>query len=185
MGDNEIVELYINRDERAIEATKDKYERYCYSIAYNILGDAGDSEECVNDTYLGAWNSIPPNRPQVLGAFLGRITRNVSLNKRRYLSAKKRDCEVLSALDELQQCIAGCENVERDVEEKELSKVIDDFLRKLPEFDRKVFVCRYWYMDSIADICNQFNCKESKIKMRLKRVRDKLCERLKKEGEDL
>lgn len=149
MEDAYIVDLYWQHSERAIEESAAKYGRYCHSIAYNILFNAEDAEECVNDTYLGAWNSIPPHRPTVLSSFLGKITRRLSIKKWQSRNAKRRGGgEVALALEELAECVpAPCEP-DREVSEHELARIIDSFAASLPEVERNVFVCRYWYLDS-------------------------------------
>lgn len=183
MEDKYIVELYWSRDERAIEETKKKYNGYCHSIAYNILCNSEDAEECVNDTYLGAWNSIPPHKPELLSTFLGKITRNLSLKKWRGKTADKRGGgEVALTLDELQECIPASNNIQEALEVKELAELIDTFLRSIPDDERRVFICRYWHMDSIADIGEQFGYGQSKVKMMLSRTRKKLQDKLVKEG---
>ena len=183
MEDKQIVELFWAREEQALDETQTKYGRYCYSIAYNILQNQEDAEESVNDTYLGAWNSIPPHRPERLATFLGKITRNLSLKKWRMATAGKRGSgELLLALDELQECVPTGGFVDDEIQVKELAAIIDGFLRGIPEVERRVFVCRYWYTDSIADICEQFGYGQSKVKMMLSRTRKKLLERLIKEG---
>ena len=175
MEDNKIIALYLERNENAIAETNKKYRKYCYSIAHNILHDSEDSEEAVNDTYLGAWNSIPPNVPDVLQTFLGRITRNISLKKIRARNTQKRgNGEYFLVLDEISEFIPSEHDTENDVEVKELAQFINTFLRSLPETERKVFVCRYWYFDSIAEISKQFGFSESKVKSMLFRTRKKL-----------
>lgn len=183
MEDKDIVELYWKRDEQAIKETKIMYGRYCHSIAYNILHNNEDAEECVNDTYMGAWNSMPPHKPELLSAFLGRITRNISLKKWRAGTADKRGGgEMALTLDELQECVPASNDVHESIEVKALANIIDTFLRSIPENERRVFICRYWYMDSIADICEQFGFGQSKVKMMLLRTREKLLKELVKEG---
>ena len=183
MDDKEIVALYWARDERAIDETKTKYENYCRAIAYNILGNREDADESVNDTYLGAWNSMPPHRPEFLSAFLGKITRNLALKKWRTASAEKRgNGELALALDELQECVTSGDLVVEEIQVKELATIIDGFLREIPEVERRVFVRRYWYTDSVRDICKQFGYGQSKVKMMLYRTRKKLLEKLMKEG---
>lgn len=183
MEDKDIIELYCARDEQAIVETKSKYDRYCHTIANNILHNNEDAEECVNDTYMGAWNSIPPHKPELLSAFLGKITRNLSLKRWRAGTADKRGGgETALALDELQECIPAADNVHEAIEVQELAAVIDTFLRELSEDERRVFICRYWYVDSITDICGQFGFGQSKVKMMLSRTRAKLLKRLEKEG---
>ena len=183
MEDLDIVELYWNRDEQAIKETSAKYGNYCYSIAYNILYNNEDAQECVNDTYLGAWNAIPPHHPMNLATFLGKITRRLSLNKYRALHADKRGGnEVTLSFDELEDCIASENSVKDEVDAQQLAELINKFLGTLKENERKVFVCRYWYFESVNDIALRFFYTPSKEKMILKRTRDRLKEYLEKEG---
>lgn len=183
MKDDSIVDLYWARDTKAIEETANKYGRYCYSIAYNVLGNNEDAEECVNDAYLNAWNSIPPQRPYLFSAFLGRITRNVSLNRWNRKNAEKRGGgQVDLALDELQECIPSRSSVEIQVETNELANIIEKFLKGVSNEERDIFICRYWYLESVTDICNRFGYSESRIKVKLFRIRKKLQTRLEKEG---
>lgn len=142
MEDLEIVELYWNRNEDAIKHTQDKYGNYCYSIANSILHNNEDSQECVNDTYLGAWNAIPPHHPLVLSTFLGKITRRLSLNKWRSRTAKKRGGgEVALSYEELEECL-GTDSIAKQLEAKLLAESIDEFLLTLKADDRRIFVCR-------------------------------------------
>ena len=185
MEDAEIVGLFWARDESAIEHAQVKYGRYCHAIALRILDDARDAEECVNDTYLGAWNAMPPHRPTVLRAFLGKITRNLSLKRWRARSAEKRGSGVAAlSLDELEECLpsSGGDEVGRRLEAEELARVIDGFLADLPRDQRRIFLCRYWHFDSIADIAARFDFTESKVKMTLKRTRERMAVYLEKEG---
>ena len=183
MEDNLIVDLYWQRNERAISETAAKYGKYLHSISYHILQNAEDTEECVNDTYNDAWQSMPPHRPSILSTFLGKITRRISIDLWRKNSAKKRGgSEIAIALDELEECVAGTDDVEAEVEKRELQKKLNAFLFALPQIDRQVFMCRYWYMDSISEIAIQFDYSESKIKSMLFRTRNKLRTMLKKEG---
>lgn len=183
MEDSEIIKLYIERNENAIDETNKKYRKYCRSIAYNILRNTEDSEEAVNDTYLGAWNSIPPNIPNVLQTFLGRITRNISLKKIRARNTKKRGSgEIFLVFEEMNEFIPSGQNTENDVEAKELARFITAFLNSLPETERKVFVCRYWYFDSVSEISKQFGFTQSKVKSMLFRTRKKLLTKLETEG---
>ena len=175
MDDNKIVELYWDRDERAIKETSDKYGSYCYSIAYHILNNHHESEECVNDTYLGAWKSIPPNKPEVLATYLGKITRRLSLKILRSKDTDKRgNGEVAASLDELKECIPSLETVESKLEYKELIRILNDFLASLPISERRVFVRRYWHAHSIAEICKQYGFSKSKVESMLHRTRKKL-----------
>lgn len=183
MEDAAIVELYWQREERAISETKTKYGAYCHAIAQRILNDAGDAEECVNDTYLGAWNAMPPHRPTSLGTFLGKIARNLSLKRWRTRSAAKRGGgEAALSLDELEECVASTGDVGDGLEAEELARVIDAFLAGLAEDDRRMFVCRYWHFDAVGDIAQRFGFTQSKVKMSLKRTRDKLAGYLEQEG---
>lgn len=183
MDDKDIVALYWQRNEKAIAETSKKYGKYCRSIAFNILGNNEDAEESVNDTYNDAWRSIPPHRPSVLSSFLGKITRRISIDKYRYRNAEKRGGgEMPLILDELLDCVASDEDIEKDMERNRLSKAVNAFVLSLPEGERKVFLCRYWYMDSISSICRQFGFSESKVKVMLYRTREKLRIMLVKEG---
>lgn len=175
MEDNEIVELFWRRDERAITETSRKYEAYCMKISMNILNSRLDSEECVNDTYMQMWKAIPPHRPAALISFIGKITRNLAINRYNALYADKRAAgEFALSLDELDDCIADGSTVEDEAEVNMLSRYISDFLRAQPVQPRKVFVCRYFYCDSISEISALFQMSESKVKSMLFRTRNKL-----------
>lgn len=175
MEDSAIVQLYWDRNQRAIEETAAKYGNYCTSIAQNILGNAEDAEECVNDTYMNAWNSIPPHRPDMLSAYLGKLTRNLAFNRYKYNRAEKRGgSEVSAVLGELSELIPDTTNVERNIELDELSQAIDSFLNTLSSKKRRMFVCRYWYSDSVSEIAKQFGMKENAVSMTLRRTRLKL-----------
>lgn len=183
MDDRKIIGLYFARCEQALEETAAKYGKYCLSIASNILSDRQDAEECVNDTWLDAWNSIPPHRPNSLALFLGKITRRISIDRWRRQTAQKRGGgEMDLVLEELYQCIPDSMDVEREFEKKYLAEVINRFVKALPEQEQKVFLCRYWYMDSIKDISKRFGYSQSKVKSMLMRTREKLRKELKKEG---
>ena len=183
MDDREIVELYWARSEQAISETQSKYGSYCYSIAYNILNSNEDAEESVNDTYNDAWNSIPPHRPSVLSTFLGKITRRISIDRWRRRTAEKRGGgEMPLVLEELQECVAADRNTEQEFEKNHLSEVVNSFVKTLPGTEQKVFLCRYWYMDSIGSISQQFGFSESKVKSMLFRTRNQLRTVLEKEG---
>lgn len=183
MEDNRIVDLYWQRNESAINETATKYGKYLHSISFHILSNDEDAEECVNDTYNDAWQSMPPHRPSILSTFLGKITRRISIDLWRKHSADKRGGgEVALALDELDECVSGNSNVENEIERQELQQKLNAFLMGLPRLERQVFMCRYWYMDSISDIAKQFDFSESKVKSMLFRTRNKLREMLKKEG---
>lgn len=183
MEDKQIVDLYLARSENAITETASKYRRYCYAIAYNILANCGDAEECVNDTYLGAWNSIPPCQPAILSTFLGKITRRLAIKKwQKEHAAKRGGGEIVIALEELEECIPAGQNIEQEIETAELGKKINEFVMSLPLTERNVFICRYWYMDAISEICQQFGFSQSKVKSMLQRTRNKLQVYLEKEG---
>lgn len=182
MEDSEIVERYWKRDAAAIAETERKYGRFCLSIACNILHDPEDARECVNDTYLGAWNAIPPHRPENLPAFLGKITRRLALNKRREQLAQKRGGGAAElSVEELEECIPNRQSIDESVEAAELTEIVNAFLETLSVQERRVFLRRYWYCDAIRDISIRYGYRESKVKMMLKRTRDKLRDCLRKE----
>ena len=186
MDDAKIVQLYWDRNERAITATADKYGNYCASIAKNILGNREDAEECVNDTYLNAWNSMPPHRPSILSTFLGKIVRNLSFNRYKYNAADKRGGgQVTVVLDEIAEFVSDADSVEQEIDRKELVKAIDDFLDRLPADKEKIFVCRYWYFDSISDIARRFRMTENNVSVTLNRLRLKLHNYLLERGFEL
>lgn len=183
MDDKKIVDLYWQRDENAIAVTSVKYDAYCGSIARNILTDLEDAEECVNDTWLNAWNAIPPHRPSRLSVFLGKITRELSLNRYKSRFAQKRGGgELALALDELDDCITSSESVEQTLEYEFIGKVISNFLKKQPEKTADIFVRRYYYICSIGLISKEFHMSESKVKSILFRARKNLREHLESEG---
>lgn len=182
MEDNEIVSLFLSRNEKAVEETQLKYGRYCFCIANNILASREDSEECVNEALCAAWQSIPPHNPGSLKTYIGKITRENAISRWRKGHASKRiPSEYSVAIDEIEEIFSD-DSFERDNDGKELSKAISDYLRGINETDRKIFIRRYWYCDSIKDICVRFNVGESRVKSSLKRTRDKLADYLKKEG---
>lgn len=183
MDDQEIVRLYWERSETAISETASKYGAYCYAIAYNILVSREDAEESVSDSYLAAWNAMPPHRPAVLATFLGKITRRLSIDRWRTRNRYKRGGgEITLALEELGDCVPDKETVEKTCERKELLQAVERFLKTLPQTERRVFMCRYWYMDPIAVIAGYYGFTESKVSSMLSRTRKKLRGALKKEG---
>ena len=183
MDDNQIVNLYWKRSENAISETDKKYGRYCHYIAYNILCDEEDSRECVNDTYLKAWEAIPPHRPNRLAAFLGKITRNISLNRYKYNNADKRSAgQVPLVLEELQECIPSAESTEQVIDDLSLAVIFNQFLSGLSEERRNIFMRRYWYLNSVKEIARDFEMSESKVKMSLLRSRNELKRLLEEEG---
>ena len=183
MEDREIVDLYWQRSDLAISETENKYGRYCRTIAFNICGDESDAEECVSDTWFRAWNLMPTERPAVLSAFLGCITRSFAINKVRAKNRIKRGGgEAALALEELSECIPGGRSPEKVLEEKELEKRIGRFTAGLKETDRMIFVLRYWYLAPVADIAAKLGCSRGKVKSSLFRTRKKLRETLREEG---
>lgn len=186
MDDAKIVQLYWDRDEQAIPATADKYGNYCTSIAKNILGNQQDAEEYVNDTYMSAWNAMPPHRPNILSVFLGKLTRNLSLNRYKHNHAAKRGGgQVPVILDEIMEFVSGTDSVEQEIDRRELKKTIDAFLGSLPSDKRSIFVCRYWYFDSISDIALRFGMTENHVSVTLSRLRLELRNYLFERGFDL
>ena len=186
MQDEKIVELYWNRDESAIRETQEKYENYLYKIAYNILSDKEDSNESVNDTYLAAWNSMPPHKPNVLSTYLGKLTRRISIDIfRKRNRIKRQGSEYALSLTELQDCVSGNNSPEKDYEAQILGEAINTFLRTLSQDARNVFIGRYYFLDSVKDVAKYCGISESKAKTLLFRTRNSLREYLKKEGFDL
>lgn len=183
MDDQTIVSLYWQRSEQAISETDRKYGGYCYSVAYNVLANKEDAEESVNDTYLAAWNSLPPQKPGILTAFLGRLTRNISIDRWRVLSAGKRGGgQMPLALEELGDCVSSGSDVEEIAIGREAVAAFNRFLDGLPKAERQVFLRRYWYLDSIRSIAESFGFKEAKVTTMLHRTRMKLKTQLEKEG---
>ncbi|MBQ8595421.1 MAG: sigma-70 family RNA polymerase sigma factor [Oscillospiraceae bacterium] len=183
MEDEKIIELYFERNESAISETAEKYGNYLYKIAFNILSDNEDSEESVNDTYMSAWNTIPPEKPNVFSAFLSKITRYISLNRYRAKKTEKRSGgEIDAAFEEIEECVPDKSDIYDEIETKELAEIISDYLKKLPETERKIFVCRYYYLDSLSDISKQFGFSQSKVASMLHRTRKKILSHLEKEG---
>ncbi len=183
MEDYQIIELYWNRDEDAIEKTSQKYGAYCFAIANNILNNQEDSEECVNDTWLKAWNAMPPQKPDNLKLFLAKITRNLSLNRMEAQNAKKRgNGEYALVLDELSECIASYSDVEDTYLARELGEIVRKFVRKLPEREGNVFVRRYFFLESVAVIAKRYRLTENHVMVMLSRTRKKLKKYLVKEG---
>ena len=183
MNDSEIINLYWARCESAISETSNKYGGYCNTIAMNILHNREDSEECVNDTFFGAWNSIPPERPSLLKPFLGRITRNFALNKYKAYSAKKRGGGTVELLlNELEDCIPSGRNVEAEYEAGVVAGLISVFLDSVSKEQRIIFIRRYWYADKMTEISKRYGISENNIKSILYRTRIKLKKHLEKEG---
>ncbi len=183
MQDEKIIELYWLRDENAIQLTEQKYGKYLTKIAYNILSNIEDSHESVNDTYLKAWNSMPPQKPSVLKTYLSKITRQLSIDVFRTHNRQKRlSSQYAVSLSELEQCIPNAITTEQEVELQLLGKLINDFLYTLPDQTRHIFVCRYYFCDSIKNISAFFAISESKVKSLLFRTRNALKSHLESEG---
>ena len=183
MEDSKIVELYWQKNEKAIKETNNKYGAYCYTIADNILHNREDSEECVNDTWLKAWNAMPPQKPTKLQMFLAKITRNLSFNRFNARSAEKRGGgEIVLVLDELAECLASESDVVSEYEVRELGRCIQKFVRALPERDCNVFVRRYFFTEPVAQIAKKYGLTENNVMVILSRIRTKLKNYLIKEG---
>ena len=184
MNDISIIELFFARNEQAINETNVKYGKLCYSIAYNILNNGEDSEECVNDTYIGLWNAIPPKRPDNLMAFVCKITRNLSLKRLESMKRQKRAHEALLSLDELAEVLSD-DSVADGVSDEDIGKLISDFLRGQKEDVRRVFIRKYYFFDPVSDIAKRYGFTESKVKNMLHHTRTKLKDFLIEEGINL
>ena len=183
MDDKNIVDLFWQRSEKAIVETDSKYGGYCFSIAYNVLANNEDAEESVSDTYMAAWNKLPPHRPSILATFLGKITRNISISRWRSRSAYKRGGgEIVLALEELDNCVDGTQDIEANSDARELSACLNRFLDSLPKDERDIFLRRYWFFDPIAVIAESYGFTKSKVTSMLHRMRGKLRKQLEKEG---
>ena len=175
MDDNGIIQLYWDRNDQAISVTSEKYGHYCKAIAKNILNNEEDAEECVNDTYLNAWNSMPTHWPEQLATFLGKITRNLSFNKYKHDHAEKRGGgEIILVLEELTDCVSDISNVEQMLDRQELVKAINSFVRSLSPKKRNIFVCRYWYADSVSKIAKDYGMLQGSVSKVLERTRKQL-----------
>ena len=183
MTDAKILDLYWEREEQAIYESQKAYGKYCYHVAWSILYSKEDSDECVNDTWLRAWNAIPPKRPGKLALFLGTITRNLSLDRWKERRAMKRGKgEMELALDELAECLPDAHNTEAEAEAAELERLVNDFLQRLPERECNIFLRRYWYVEEYSDIARRYDMKLNTVKTSLFRTRGKLREYLEREG---
>lgn len=186
MEDNDIVNLYLQRNKVAIKETVSKYGNYCKAIAKNILSNNEDAEECVNDTYLHTWNSIPPHEPKILSTYLGKITRRLSFDKFRYNNADKRGGgEISLVLDELSECVSGNESVENELNKHQLIQEINNFLDTLPKESCNIFLCRYWYAMPVTNIAKRFKITENNVSVTLNRTRNKLKNHLTERGFEL
>lgn len=185
MQDAEIIRLFEERDESAVSASLDKYRGYCMKIALNILGAHEEADECINRVFMKAWDMIPPHKPNNLAAFLGKLTRTTALNMRRDENALKRGGgETETVYDEISDAVPCGTNIEREAELNDLIEEINKFLKKLPEKKRNIFICRYWFCESVRDIAAEHSMTESNVSVTLNRVRQKLREHLRKRGYD-
>lgn len=182
MEDSRIIDLYFERSEEAITRTAEKYGRLCHSIALRIVGSYEDAQECENDTYVAAWNAMPPTRPHILSAFLSRISRNIALNRYEYNKAGKRNSQFDLVLDELEECLASSYSVEDTYIAGEVAGMINAFLEKMKTETRVMFVRRYYYADSVKEIAERLAVSESKVKTTLFRVRQELKDYLEAQG---
>lgn len=186
MEDENIIRLYWDRDETAIEETSKKYGKYCFSIANNILCSREDSEECVNDTYVKVWDSIPPKRPSIFSAFIGKITRNISLNRYKLNNADKRGGnEMTLVLDEVREIASGQPDPEEKAIRDELIAAVNDYLATLPVEKRVMFVRRYWYADDVKSIALRMGTSENNISVSVRRIRNSLRDYLIERGFEL
>lgn len=185
MEDNRIIDLFYERSEQAIVELSKKYGAVCRKVAGNILRNDLDVEECLNDAYLGAWNAIPPERPDPLLAYICRIVRNLSVTRYHANTAAKRNSFYDAALDELEECLASAATVETELSARELSGLLDSFLGTLDRENRIMFVRRYWYSDPVSEIAEAFHMSSNSVSARLSRIRKKLRKFLRKEGYDI
>ena len=183
MDDKQIVDLYWARSERAIEETEHKFGSYCRTVSYNILANTADAEECVNDTWLKAWNSMPTHRPSLLAPYLGKLTRWLSLTRLREKNSLRRGGgELPLILDELAETLDSGEDTEQELEVRELNRELRRLVEALGKDEKDVFLSRYWYMASVKEIAEKTGFSESKVKTMLHRTRNKLLSQLKEEG---
>ena len=174
MGDDKIIELFFERSEQALKELDIKYGKVFYKTSYNILNDQLDVEECVNDAYLGTWNTIPPTRPYSLMAYVCQIVRNISLKRYHFKKALRRNSTYDVAMDELDACLASPSTVESEVETKELTRIIEEFLDTLSKENRIIFLQRYWFSDTYSDIAKKIGISEKSVSVRLSRIRKKM-----------
>ena len=183
MEDDKIIDLYWARSQQAITASEEKYGPYCAAIARRILDREEDAEECVNDTWLRAWNAMPPQRPSILSAFFGKLTRNLSLDRwRRNQAAKRGGSQVEVALHELEDCLPDRRRPDEELEARETAALISAFLRRQPELERKLFIRRYFHLESLEDLGRRFGLRAGQVKSKLHRTRQKLRAELEREG---
>ena len=182
LADEKIIELFFERSEQGIRELDNKYGKLCHTLSYNIVNNRQDAEECVNDAYLGAWNSIPPARPDPLLPYIARIVRNLSLKLYWRKEAAKRSSRYTIALEEIEACIADQKTTEEELEAKELARIIENFLDTLPPRDRVIFLRRYWFSDSYKDIAQFVGLSEKNVSVRLTRIRKKMKQYLRERG---
>ena len=174
IDDEKIIEMFFERKEQGLRELDNKYGKICHNLSYNIVGSRQDAEECVNDAYLGAWNAIPPTRPNPLLTYLMKIVRNISLKAYWKKEAAKRSSRCTIALEEIGDCIAALNTVEAEFEAKELARIIESFLDTLTLENRVIFMRRYWFADSCSDIAELVGLTEKNISVRLTRIRKKM-----------
>lgn len=184
MEDKEIIEMFFDRKEEAISAASEKYGGLCFNIAFNILQDAEDSKECVNDAMFRVWETVPPQKPKKLAAYLSRIARNIALDKYRFSHRKKRDF-FAEVLEEAEEMYISPNLVEQETERQEMVKAINGFLRSISPKKRRMFLGRYWLCETIKELAAKFGASENTVSVTLSRIRRELMEYLKKEGYDV
>ena len=182
LADEKIIELFFERSEQGIRELDNKYGKLCHTLSYNIVNNRQDAEECVNDAYLGAWNAIPPARPDPLLPYIARIVRNLSLKLYWRKEAAKRSSRYTIALEEIEACIADQKTTEEELEAKELARIIENFLDTLPPRDRVIFLRRNWFSDSYKDIAQFVGLSEKNVSVRLTRIRKKMKQYLRERG---
>lgn len=186
MKDEKIIELFEKRDDRAVEYCAEKYGRYCHSIAAGILPSREDAEECVNDTWLRVWNSIPPQKPTRFSAFLAKVTRNLALDRYRAISAEKRGGgEAAAVFEELEECLSGGSTPEEELSAEELARSVNDFVAALPRREREIFIMRYFYVRPVREIADTCGLTPGNVSVILNRCRKKLKTHLETEGYEL
>ena len=181
MDDDKIISLYWKREERAVEETQSKYGKLCYSVAYGVLHNSEDAEECVNDTYVRAWNSIPPEEPDNFAGYLCRIVRNLAIDRIKMYSAEKRQGQT-AIMDELEGCFPACEDTDRVIDKMSMTKAFERFLSSEPPAHRMIFMRRYFYLDSIGDIARAMKMTNGGVRASLHRIRKRLKKYLEEEG---
>ena len=174
IDDEKIIEMFFERSEQGIRELDNKYGAVCHNLSYNIVNSRQDAEECVNDAYLGVWNSIPPTRPNPLLSYIAKIVRNISLKSYWRKEADKRSGQYTIALQEIEGCIADPKIVEDEIEARELARIIENFLDTLTAENRVIFMRRYWFADSYKDIAEFVGLTEKNISVRLTRIRGKM-----------